>query len=73
MFDDHLALDLGGREVELWHFGPGNSPGDTVVWVPEARAAWTGNLVSNQRARLNVLATYRFLERADEPVASGVG
>jgi cyclase len=50
VFDDHLALDLGGREVELWHFGPGNSPGDTVVWVPEARAAWTGNLVSNQRA-----------------------
>jgi cyclase len=50
VFDDNLALDLGNRQVELWYFGPGNSPGDTVVWVPEARAAWTGNLVSNQRA-----------------------
>ena len=36
--------------MELWHFGPGNSPGDTVVHVPEARAAWTGNLLSNERA-----------------------
>jgi hypothetical protein len=47
---DVTELDLGGRRVELWHFGPGNSPGDTVVRVPEARAAWTGNLLSNQRA-----------------------
>ena len=45
VFDDYLRLDLGGREVELYHFGHGNTPGDTVVYVPEARVAWTGNLV----------------------------
>ena len=45
VFDDYLRLDLGGRIVELYHFGPGNTPGDTVVYVPEAHAAWTGNLV----------------------------
>src|SRR5712691_7192594 len=45
VFGDYLRLDLGGRVVELYHFGPGNTPGDTVVYVPEARAAWTGNLV----------------------------
>ncbi len=45
VFDDYLRLDLGGRVVELYHFGPGNTPGDTVVYVPEARVAWTGNLV----------------------------
>ena len=45
VFDDYLRLDLGGRAVELYHFGPGNTPGDTVVYVPEARVAWTGNLV----------------------------
>ncbi|HEY2958794.1 MAG TPA: hypothetical protein VGM21_11400 [Actinomycetota bacterium] len=39
VFDDHTEVDLGGRTVQLWHFGPGNSPGNTVVWVPEARAA----------------------------------
>jgi cyclase len=45
VFGDYLRLDLGGRVVELYHFGPGNTPGDTVVYVPEARVAWTGNLV----------------------------
>ncbi|MEE8607518.1 MAG: MBL fold metallo-hydrolase [Nitrospiraceae bacterium] len=45
VFDDYLRLDLGGRAVELYHFGPGNTPGDTVVYVPEAQVAWTGNLV----------------------------
>ncbi|MGH7541087.1 MAG: MBL fold metallo-hydrolase [Gemmatimonadota bacterium] len=45
VFEDFLRLDLGGRVVELHHFGPGNTEGDIVVWVPEARVAWTGNLV----------------------------
>lgn len=45
LFDDHLTVDLGGRVVEIHHFGPGNTPGDTVVYVSEAKAAWTGNLV----------------------------
>lgn len=44
-FEDHLRIDLGNRVVDLHHFGPGNTPGDTVVYVPSARAAWTGNLV----------------------------
>jgi cyclase len=42
-FDDHLTIDLGGTTVELWYFGPGNAPGDTVVYVPSVKAAWTGN------------------------------
>lgn len=46
VFDNYLQLDLGGRVVELYHFGPGNTPGDTVVYVPEAKAAWTGNLIT---------------------------
>ena len=41
---DYLRIDLGGREVELHHFGPANTPGDTITYVPEARAAWTGNM-----------------------------
>ena len=48
VFDDHTEVDLGGRTVQLCHFGPGNSPGDTVVWVPEARAAWTGNMLGHR-------------------------
>ncbi len=45
VLDEYLELDLGGRVVELHHFGHGNTPGDTVVFVPEARVAWTGNLI----------------------------
>lgn len=41
----HLEIDLGGRTVQLWHFGPGNGPGDTLVYVPDARVCWTGNFL----------------------------
>jgi len=44
VFDDYLRLDLGGVEVELHYFGPANTPGDTITYVPGAKAAWTGNM-----------------------------
>ena len=44
-FEDQLTIDLGNRIVELHYFGHGNTPGDTIVYVPSASAAWTGNLV----------------------------
>ncbi|MET8991656.1 MBL fold metallo-hydrolase [Nonomuraea wenchangensis] len=44
-FDSYAEIDLGGRVVQLHHFGPGNGPGDTIVYVPDARAAWTGNFL----------------------------
>jgi len=45
VFDDFLSVDLGGIGVEIHHFGHGNTPGDTVVYVPGAKAAWTGNFI----------------------------
>ena len=45
VFDAYMRIDLGGRVVELHHFGPGNTPGDTVAYAPGAKVAWTGNLV----------------------------
>lgn len=44
VFDDQLTIDLGDQRVELHWFGPANTPGDTVVYVPGAKAAWTGNV-----------------------------
>lgn len=44
VFNDFLRIDLGGRIVEIHWFGPANTPGDTITYVPEARAAWTGNI-----------------------------
>lgn len=45
VFNRFCEIDLGRRIVQLWHFGPGNGPGDTVVYIPEAKVAWTGNLM----------------------------
>jgi cyclase len=46
-FDRFLHIDLGDQEVEVWHFGPGNAPGDTIVYSPRARVAWTGNFLGH--------------------------
>jgi cyclase len=42
-FDLFAEIDLGGRTVRLFRFGPGNGPGDTVAYLPDTRTAWTGN------------------------------
>ncbi len=44
-FENHIRLNLGGRYVDVYHFGPGNTAGDTVVYEPRTQTAWTGNLV----------------------------
>jgi len=46
VFDERLSIDLGGQTVELHWFGPANTPGDTIVYAPGARAAWTGNVTT---------------------------
>ena len=45
VFERFLHIDLGGRIVEIHHFGQGNTPGDTIVYLPESRVAWTGNFI----------------------------
>ena len=32
-------LEVGGREVRLIEVGPAHTPGDLIVWVPDARIA----------------------------------
>ncbi len=44
-FERYLRIDLGGRAVELHYFGKGNTAGDVVVYQPDAKVAWTGNLI----------------------------
>ncbi len=43
--DGQLTIDLGGLEVEIHHFGVGNTREDLVVYVPAARVVWTGNFM----------------------------
>lgn len=49
-FDDALSLDLGNRGVELRYLGRGHTSGDIVIWLPEERVLFAGDLVEAQAA-----------------------
>jgi glyoxylase-like metal-dependent hydrolase (beta-lactamase superfamily II) len=49
-FDEALTLDLGNRIVELRHIGRGHTAGDLVVWLPDERILFAGDLVEAQAA-----------------------
>jgi len=44
-FRDRVSIHLGAREVQLLHLGRGNTGGDTVVFVPDAKVAAAGDMV----------------------------
>jgi glyoxylase-like metal-dependent hydrolase (beta-lactamase superfamily II) len=49
-FEDAMTLDLGNRTVELRHLGRGHTSGDLVVWLPDERICFAGDLVEAQAA-----------------------
>jgi glyoxylase-like metal-dependent hydrolase (beta-lactamase superfamily II) len=38
-FAGELALDVGGREVQLIEVGPAHTPGDLIAYIPDAKIA----------------------------------
>lgn len=44
-FTGSLAVDVGGRTVELVEVGPAHTQGDTLVFVPDARTVYTGDIL----------------------------
>jgi glyoxylase-like metal-dependent hydrolase (beta-lactamase superfamily II) len=48
VYDDQLTLDLGGTIVELRHFGLAHTRGDQVVFLPDQRVLFTGDLVETR-------------------------
>jgi len=42
---DMITVDLGGRKVEIRHFGFAQTPGDLVIWEPAAKVLWVGNMI----------------------------
>ena len=46
-FTDRLTLHVGEIRAELEHIGPAHTSNDTVVWLPEHRVLFTGDLVMN--------------------------
>ncbi len=44
-FRDSVTLDVGGRRVDLHHFGPAHTSHDVVVHVPDVGVVFAGDLV----------------------------
>ena len=47
LFEESLTIDLGGRRVEVIHPGAGHTGGDTVLWIPDEKVLFAGDLVEN--------------------------
>jgi glyoxylase-like metal-dependent hydrolase (beta-lactamase superfamily II) len=49
-FEEELRLDLGDRIVELRYLGRGHTTGDLVIWLPDERICFAGDLVEARAA-----------------------
>ena len=45
VFEKRLTLWLGKLQVEIMHLGRGHTKGDTVVWLPQEKTLFSGDLV----------------------------
>ncbi|MEU6169823.1 MBL fold metallo-hydrolase [Streptomyces tanashiensis] len=71
-YSGSLTLHADGRRVDLLHLGPAHTRSDTVVWLPEERVLFTGDIVmpgctpfvlmGTVRGSLEVLQRLRALE-----------
>ncbi|HEX3804785.1 MAG TPA: MBL fold metallo-hydrolase [Solirubrobacteraceae bacterium] len=48
VYSDRAEIDLGGRVVQLHHFGPAHTRGDQVVFLPEEKVLFAGDLVEER-------------------------
>ena len=44
-FNDRLSIWLGKLQVDIIHAGRGHTKGDTIVWLPEEKVLFSGDLV----------------------------
>lgn len=44
-FAERMSVTLGGRTIELFKVGPAHTPGDSLVWLPEERVVFSGDVV----------------------------
>lgn len=44
-FEQTMQLHLGGKTIELSHHGHAHSPGDTLIYLPEDRVLFAGDLL----------------------------
>ena len=44
-FEERKRFTLGGFTFELQHIGPAHTPGDSLVWLPEQRVVFSGDVI----------------------------
>jgi len=44
-FDKELTLDIGGTPVQVLNLGPAHTAGDSIVFVPQERVLYSGDLL----------------------------
>jgi len=44
-FESDYSFEIGGTTIEIRHPASAHTPGDSFVWVPEARTVFTGDIV----------------------------
>jgi glyoxylase-like metal-dependent hydrolase (beta-lactamase superfamily II) len=57
-FEERMSISLGGQSLELIRVGPAHTPGDSLVWLPQAGVVFSGDVVYVGRM-LGVLAYSR--------------
>jgi glyoxylase-like metal-dependent hydrolase (beta-lactamase superfamily II) len=45
-YDTRYTVHLGGKTVELFHYGPGHTSGDTVAYFPDLKVVCMGDLLA---------------------------
>jgi glyoxylase-like metal-dependent hydrolase (beta-lactamase superfamily II) len=50
VFEQEITLFLGKLEVRIAHLGSGHTRGDTVVWLPQQKVLFSGDLVEYDAA-----------------------
>ncbi|WP_454712360.1 MBL fold metallo-hydrolase [Cupriavidus nantongensis] len=50
VFEKEITLFLGRLEVRIAHLGSGHTKGDTVVWLPQQKVLFSGDLVEYDAA-----------------------
>ncbi len=49
LVENDLRLQFGGMTIDLMHRGAAHTPGETMVWLPQQRVVFTGDVVYTER------------------------
>lgn len=65
LFEEKTVLDLDGMRVELIPVGAVHSGSDTIVWMPEERVLFAGDIFADCSLPMNMEAARRWLKVLD--------